>query len=262
MRPVLLLSLIATACLADDVIKNAGVRLGPITNLDCSADAGVNCTRTGSTGTGNLRCTSATATELGCVSTTTQSFGGAKTFTGAVQAPSYGGADAGVFVKLSDGSSLIGAGAWNTYQPYGMITAAAGVVPGTMGNVNGTGASKGIASKINVTGLYGSAFIDGLDTDGGAVSNDGGAKGYWLTLTATDDAGSRTICSSFQICANGVGALHPRSDTSCGADGGGIVNRNGYLLLQAATYTAAGVIALPECQVPAVNYVVNYTGMP
>lgn len=256
---VVCLSLFAACAVADTVFKNAGARLGPVTSINCSADAGISCSRTASTGTGNLSCSSASATELGCVSTSAQTLSGQKTFTGGVRAPTFGGADGGVYVKTSDGASLVGAGVWSVHQPYGVLTQATAVVPGVFGITDGT---TGLASSVKITGVLGVALVDGEDTDGGPLSIDGGSKGYWLTLSAVDDAGSRFICSSFQICNSGTGLLHQRSDFSCGADGGGIVNRNGFIALAIAAYDQSGALMTPECEVPAVNYFVNYTGIP
>lgn len=95
MRFSLLLSLLATACFGQTVYKNAGTKLGTAVFVDCSADAGVNCTRTAATGTVNVRCSTGSTTELGCVSTTTQSFAGDKTIQGTLRAQEFGGADGG-----------------------------------------------------------------------------------------------------------------------------------------------------------------------
>lgn len=82
MRTHLLLLCVSTACLADPVLKNAGVRLGSVTTLDCGADAGISCTRASGTATGRLACSSASGTELGCVTPDAQTLGGVKTFAG------------------------------------------------------------------------------------------------------------------------------------------------------------------------------------
>lgn len=79
---VSLLGLVAScSALADIVLKNGGTTVGPVTSLNCSADAGVLCTRT--TGSvGNLRCNAATAIEPGCVVPSAQTLGGDKTWNG------------------------------------------------------------------------------------------------------------------------------------------------------------------------------------
>lgn len=75
-----LLVIVAPACFAQSLLKNAGARLGPVTSLDCAADGGLTCARTATTGTGRLYCSAASATETGCVTTGTQTFSGVKDF--------------------------------------------------------------------------------------------------------------------------------------------------------------------------------------
>ncbi len=266
MRFALLLTLAASVACAQTVYKNAGSRLGTATFVDCSADAGVNCTRTPATGTVNLRCSSASSTEPGCVSTSSQTMAGTKTFTGGVRTTTLGGADGGVYAKLSDGSSLIAHGAWGVWQPYGAVLvggSSSGTVLGVMGALDGLTSGQGLQSSVVVAGLYGSAVVDGLNADGGSVSRDGGSKGYWLNLIAIDDAGTRVICKDFKVCEGGIGAFHPRSIPDCGLDGGGAVNRGGNLFLTSTFLDVDGVSSmLPDCYVPGVNYTVNYTGKP
>lgn len=95
MRFVLFLALLGSSAIAQTIYKNAGTQLGPAVFVSCQADAGVNCTRTAATGTVNLRCSSASATELGCMTTAAQTLAGNKSFTGKVTANDFGGIDAG-----------------------------------------------------------------------------------------------------------------------------------------------------------------------
>lgn len=78
LAPLLLLPLI--------VFADTGVRTGndgaflPVRDLECQADGGLTCFRDAGTSTGVLRCSSATATEPGCITPSAQSFAGAKTW--------------------------------------------------------------------------------------------------------------------------------------------------------------------------------------
>lgn len=117
MRKTLLLLLLATAgvAIADTVLKNEGSTVGPVKTLNC-VGGGLDCTRTGTTGTVTVSgiglapdggtivsnvtgaeglgssggatpaigCLDAGTTVKGCVTTGAQSFAGTKTFTGAV----------------------------------------------------------------------------------------------------------------------------------------------------------------------------------
>lgn len=120
--PLLALCLIAAGALADTVLKNASGRLGPVINLDCTSDGGLTCGRTASTGTGDLRCSSASVTEIGCVIPGTQSFKGDKTVQGAVNAQSFGGADGGPVLGAAFGA-LDGGG---FPAPLGYVSGASG----------------------------------------------------------------------------------------------------------------------------------------
>lgn len=265
MRKILLLSLFACVAFGDPTFKNAGTRLGPVGIVDCSADGGVSCTRTAATGTVNMRCSSASATELGCVSTSAQTLAGTKAFTGGVRTTNLGGVDGGVYAKLSDDSSLIAHGAWGVFQPYGAVPvggSSSGSVLGIMGALNGLSPGQGLQSSITVAGVYGSAVTNGLNIDGGSVSTDGGSKGFWLNLLAIDDAGTRVLCTEFKVCEGGIGPFHPVSLNDCGMDGGGRVNRGGNVFLTATYVNVDGSAMLPDCATPAVNYTVNYTGLP
>jgi hypothetical protein len=70
------------------VFADTGLRTGnsssfiSVRDLECQRDAGLLCSRDAGTHTGLLRCASASATEPGCVNTTTQAFIGAKTWNG------------------------------------------------------------------------------------------------------------------------------------------------------------------------------------
>lgn len=246
MRLVLLATAcLATACLADDVLKNAGVRLGLVTNLDCTADGGLTCSRTLSTGTGNLRCSLASSTEQGCVSTVAQAFSGTKTFAG-VRASSYGGADGGVYAKLSNGASL---------TPVGFVTAYSPSLDSTRDPTRFVAwfALGGLVSPIQVRGLFGLPVERGAN-DGG-LQPDGGNQAYLVTLTGIDDAGTRTVCSAAAECDFNTGTFfHMVNDTSCGLDGGGRVNSGGTLVIS---------IDDTQCLVaPGLNLEVDYTGLP
>lgn len=257
MRIALLLSLVATACFGQTVYKNGGTKLGTAVFVDCSADAGVNCTRTPATGTVNLRCSSASSTELGCVSTAAQSFAGAKTFTGAVQAPSYGGSDGGVYVKTSDGASLIGTGFFSTFWPSAdyddrdSTSRLTGVWIGNFGGLAGA-----LPSSIQVkafTGLHASIGT----TDGGVNPVDGGDMIFnaWILAAPTDGGASRTVCSFESGCDYGGGSFPVVPyDTGCGLDGGGIITKDEVFFV---------IVTDSQCWInPAMNYTVLYTGIP
>lgn len=149
MRSPLFLLLLASVAAADPVLRNAGTRLGPVVQLDCSADGGIACARTASTGTGKLSCNPATATEKGCVSVGDQIFTGTKTVDGGlnVAGPLY--VDGGFTVN---GASTLDGGL---------------VVNGTSWLDGGTfvNASLSVDGGFGVTGdvyLDGGVFINGL----------------------------------------------------------------------------------------------------
>lgn len=247
MRPVLLLCLVATACLADDVLKNASVRLGPITNLDCTSDGGLTCGRTASTGTGDLRCSLASSTEQGCVSTAAQAFSGTKTFAG-VRATSYGGVDGGVYAKLSTGASLTPVGFYTAYSPPLDDTRDPTRPVAFIAFTNG------LAGSIQLRGFSGLPVVQGVN-DGGLQPDGGLFPGYLVQLSATDDAGARIVCSARGVCDWTTGTFfHWVVDTTCGLDGGGRVNTGGTLFI---------AIDDTEClAAPGLNLEVDYTGLP
>lgn len=82
MRLLFLAALIAAPAFADTVLKNAGSTIGPVTSIDCPADAGVFCARTTGTSTGKLTCAVASAANTGCISPTDQVLAGKKTLDG------------------------------------------------------------------------------------------------------------------------------------------------------------------------------------
>lgn len=83
----------AGSAFADGIsLRMAGVNQGPILSLNCHSDAGLLCSRDAGA-VGMLQCNAASATEPGCITPSSQTFAGNKTFTGTVKAPVI---DAGV----------------------------------------------------------------------------------------------------------------------------------------------------------------------
>lgn len=90
----LLLLLAAGAAFAGDIIlRNAGTKVAPVSQIDCALDGGMACRRDG--GVGLLYCSAASYNDPGCVTTGTQVFRGNKTIRGTLEVDG----DAGVFVK-------------------------------------------------------------------------------------------------------------------------------------------------------------------
>lgn len=253
MRFSLLLSLLATACFGQTVYKNAGTKLGTAVFVDCSADAGVNCTRTAATGTVNVRCSIASATEPGCVSTSTQSFSGTKTFT-AARAATYGGVDGGTYVKLEYGASLVPWGTYSSYSPPEDI-ATRDVINRFVGVWTGA-VSIGLPGHVKIHAFTGLHTTVGTD-DGGVNPVDGGAMVFTASLfvAATDGGASRNVCAFDGICNAGGGSFPIAPyDTTCGMDGGGIVDKSEMMFV---------IVNDVNCWLsPGVNYTVMYTGVP
>jgi hypothetical protein len=74
-------ALVGAVALADTILQNGNVVIGPIKSLDCRRDAGLTCWRDAGS-IGELQCNGATATEPGCVVPSAQTFAGTKTLTG------------------------------------------------------------------------------------------------------------------------------------------------------------------------------------
>lgn len=106
--------LFASTAIADTTLKNAGTTLGPILSLDARTDGGISARRT-TGGVGYLYCSSASATETGCVNNTTQSFSGNKTFTGVVKAPVFDGGAATIGQLDIRGATLTNVGNASTF---------------------------------------------------------------------------------------------------------------------------------------------------
>lgn len=65
-RVALLVLLIAGAAFAGDIIlKNSGTKVAPVSQLDCKADGGLHCERSGAVG--KVSCAPGTETARGCV---------------------------------------------------------------------------------------------------------------------------------------------------------------------------------------------------
>lgn len=83
MRILTLLALCSSVALADIPFRQApGGTFLPVRDLECGADGGLLCIRDAGTATGVMRCNAASATEPGCVTPSSQTFAGDKTFTG------------------------------------------------------------------------------------------------------------------------------------------------------------------------------------
>lgn len=75
-----MLALALVASLLGDVgLKNAGTTIGPVTAIDCPADAGVFCARTTGTSVGKLSCAAASTSNTGCITPHDQVLAGKKT---------------------------------------------------------------------------------------------------------------------------------------------------------------------------------------
>ncbi len=83
----------ATTAHAQILLKNGGSDLGPVTQANADTTTGINFARSGSLGT--VTCIMATGSVAGCLSTTTQTIAGAKTFTGAISASNLSGTNTG-----------------------------------------------------------------------------------------------------------------------------------------------------------------------
>jgi hypothetical protein len=102
----LLLLLLPSLAFGEIGLKQSGTVIGPVRDINCSADAGLFCTRNTTLSRGDMSCANATAVERGCVSTTTQTFAGDKTFTGRVTAPQFDGGWGNFGSQMLEGNKL------------------------------------------------------------------------------------------------------------------------------------------------------------
>jgi hypothetical protein len=88
MRALLLLPLLVPPLVLADVgLKQGNTVIGPVRDISCKLDGGLACSRDAGSAIGGIQCLAATSTSVGCVSTTTQTFAGNKTFTGNIVTP-------------------------------------------------------------------------------------------------------------------------------------------------------------------------------
>lgn len=161
---MLALALVA-ALLGDVGLKNAGTTIGPVTAIDCPADAGVFCARTTGTSVGKLSCAAASPSNTGCITPHDQVLAGKKTIDAGfvvMGETTLSGATVNGNLLVDGGASIAGG-----LVVDGGITARSRIygseITATAGNfVGATGADGGIprltmvgtnAASLNTTGL-------------------------------------------------------------------------------------------------------------
>lgn len=219
---------VSCAVFADVLAQQNGTTLGPVRAVNCPADAGIVCSRTNGTPAENLRCTTATSSEPGCLFPGVQTLpNGDKTFPSPVKISgvSHGSLEAcdsshlgtrqtcsthGAEVFCNGTTNIEYTGTASAEQVLGVIHVN-GIPVAVMG-----GSFQTPTSATTVTAIEGSWFA-GTTSDGGTVLIN--LKNGGSTCTCTVPCASsavRNTCSG--TCTNLGAAATLTSSSTCTTD--------------------------------------------
>lgn len=225
----LALAALAACAHADVGLRNAGTVVGPVTSIDCGADAGVFCARATGTSIGKLSCAAASATNTGCVTPHDQVFAGRKTIDGGLVvmgATTLSGATVSGDLVVDGGTYVTG-----PLMVDGGVTISSGVTAIQVTSRNGTyigarGADGGLpnltmygtnVASMNTTGL---AFASGVSVAQGAPMSGYSPGGLGTGAFRKTINGGRKLWPGQLSRLSGTVATVGNGDGGLAADGG------------------------------------------